>query len=180
MLAANLHILEVSNLGGSVLVDVQNRVWSVQVPSHLTNRGGCLVTVTSAQVRIPTPLTSSEVSALGAIHVETNIPIQGYTTASPSGQGPTPIVKLFSVELPDSSSTASSPRALYLGHPYSFRCPGGLPSRLSMRVMSPPTSVGLKYEPRHLYDVATSNNWFSGTRFDIQVEFTLSLQFDEI
>jgi hypothetical protein len=192
MIAPDIHTLEVSNLGtavsGYLSADNIYNQWSVPVPALLLNRGSCTITVTAAHLRFHHfPDLWKEI---GGIFVETNIPIQGYDTSSSSTTVmSSQMTKLFDIA-PVEYETVKGFRSAHMLNPWTFRCPGGLPSHIEMRAMTrgkytrfrtgQVTLPGLleSNRPHNLMNRLKAYEDVDDPHYDAHIVFRLAIQFD--
>jgi len=121
--------LKVSNLGGGVQCLQEGKEWQVNLPSTLTNRGSCQITVTKASISIHEHGAGHPLKDVTKMWVQTNIPKLGFDTEVALGStSATGYSELFDVQWEYNVDK----RTYYMNNPTYFRC-FNLPPSIAFR-----------------------------------------------
>lgn len=164
-------MLKVSNMGSGARELTDDRVWAVQLPPMLQDKGPCTVTVVYGGIQAVNSIEYN--GTVTKIWCETNIPIQGCSTEVNAGQGSYGgFSELFVVDMNVGQLASEEPFRYTTPYPTTFRCAGGLPNTIVMQAMSLPhsnTPAGT-FTPQYLIASDSSIN--------PQIEFHLAIVFD--
>jgi hypothetical protein len=166
----NVYMLKVSNMGTACNVVVTDRVWAVQLPQMLQDKGPCTIQVAYGLIQARNSVVVN--AAWSKIWCESSIPIQGCSTEVGQGGGSQGIFsEIFNVDMNVDRLATEASYAYNMPYPVQFRC-GGLPNTIYFQAMAlDATQVGgAAFNPMYLKDAMTSTV--------PQVEFHLAIVFD--
>lgn len=161
-----VYMVSVSSGGQGTRVILEDREWEVTMPSHLHNKGKCMITVLNPQVSCDTDLLAA--GQVESLRVHSSLPIQGYDlTVSEVGQPFTNYGTLFYVDTKNNDNvTAVGLQNYFPGSivPYTMRCTG-IPTVLRFKTQKTAFETGAN---TGWADIAVSD---TGVQFDLRIEF---------
>jgi hypothetical protein len=166
----NIYMLKVSNLGTAVQVVVTDKVWAVQLPQMLQDKGPCTIQVVYGAIQAMNSIADN--GAWTKIWCESNIPVQGCSTEVGHGGGSQGIfAEVFNVNMNVDRLAAEDYYNYTMQYPVQFRC-GGLPNTIFFQAMAMSSAevAGTTFDPTYLKDAMTNSN--------PQIEFHLAIVFD--